>query len=222
MFSRDMIALMVQGLWETLYMTILSTAAAYALGLPIGLLLVVTDADGIKPNTAVNRIVGTIVNLLRSVPFIILLVFVLPLTRLIVGTTIGSTATIVPLVIAAAPFVARMVESSVKEVDRGVIEASLSMGASTMQVVLKVLLPEAKPSLLVGAAIATTTVLSYSAMSGFVGGGGLGTIAINYGYYRSQTDVMLVMVVILILVVQGFQEIGNRISKRSDKRIRQQ
>ncbi|NLV50598.1 MAG: ABC transporter permease [Clostridiales bacterium] len=217
-----MIALMVQGLWETLYMTILSTAAAYALGLPIGLLLVVTDADGIKPNTAVNRIVGTIVNLLRSVPFIILLVFVLPLTRLIVGTTIGSTATIVPLVIAAAPFVARMVESSVKEVDRGVIEASLSMGASTMQVVLKVLLPEAKPSLLVGAAIATTTVLSYSAMSGFVGGGGLGTIAINYGYYRSQTDVMLVMVVILILVVQGFQEIGNRISKRSDKRIRQQ
>lgn len=221
MFSREMIALMVQGLWETLYMTILSTAAAYALGLPIGLLLVVTDVDGIKPNSTMNRIVGTIVNLLRSVPFIILLVLVLPLTRLIVGTTIGSTATIVPLVIAAAPFVARLVESSIKEVDRGVIEASLSMGASTMQVVLKVLLPEAKPSLIVGAAIATTTVLSYSAMSGFVGGGGLGTIAINYGYYRSQTDVMLVMVVILILVVQGFQEIGNRISRRSDKRIRQ-
>jgi len=221
MFSREMIALMAQGLWETLYMTVLSTAAAYVLGLPVGLLLVVTDKDGIKPNAAVNRIVGSLVNILRSVPFIILLVFVLPLTRFIVGTTIGSTATIVPLVIAAAPFVARLVESSVKEVDRGVIEASLSMGASTMQVVRKVMLPEAKPSLLVGAAIATTTILSYSAMSGFVGGGGLGTIAINYGYYRSQSDVMLVMVVILVLIVQGFQEIGNRISKRSDKRIRQ-
>lgn len=221
MFSREMIALMAQGLWETLYMTVLSTAAAYALGLPVGLLLVVTDRDGIKPNATVNRVVGGIVNILRSVPFIILLVFVLPLTRFIVGTTIGSTATIVPLVIAAAPFVARLVESSVKEVDRGVIEASLSMGASTMQVVRKVMLPEAKPSLLMGAAIATTTILSYSAMSGFVGGGGLGTIAINYGYYRSQSDVMLVMVVILVLIVQGFQEIGSRVSKRSDKRIRQ-
>jgi len=220
MFSEDMFSLMGTGLLESLYMTVLSTAMAYFFGLPIGILLVVTDKDGIRPNPAVNRIVGSIVNLLRSVPFIILLVAVMPITRFIAGTTIGSTATIVPLVIGAAPFVARLVESSVKEVDRGVIEASLSMGASTLEVILKVMIPEAKPSLIVGAAIATTTILSYSAMSGFVGGGGLGTIAINYGYYRSRTDIMLVMVAILILIVQVFQEIGNVIARKCDKRIR--
>jgi len=161
MFSEDMFSLMGTGLLESLYMTVLSTAMAYFFGLPIGILLVVTDKDGIRPNPAVNRIVGSIVNLLRSVPFIILLVAVMPITRFIAGTTIGSTATIVPLVIGAAPFVARLVESSVKEVDRGVIEASLSMGASTLEVILKVMIPEAKPSLIVGAAIATTTILSY-------------------------------------------------------------
>jgi len=220
MFSEDMFSLMGTGLLESLYMTVLSTAMAYFFGLPIGILLVVTDKDGIRPNPAVNRIVGSIVNLLRSVPFIILLVAVMPITRFIAGTTIGSTATIVPLVIGAAPFVARLVESSVKEVDRGVIEASLSMGASTLEVILKVMIPEAKPSLIVGAAIATTTILSYSAMSGFVGGGGLGTIAINYGYYRTRTDIMLVMVAILILIVQVFQEIGNVIARKCDKRIR--
>jgi len=220
MFSEDMFSLMGTGLLESLYMTVVSTAMAYFFGLPIGILLVVTDKDGIRPNPAVNRIVGSIVNLLRSVPFIILLVAVMPITRFIAGTTIGSTATIVPLVIGAAPFVARLVESSVKEVDRGVIEASLSMGASTLEVILKVMIPEAKPSLIVGAAIATTTILSYSAMSGFVGGGGLGTIAINYGYYRSRTDIMLVMVAILILIVQVFQEIGNVIARKCDKRIR--
>jgi D-methionine transport system permease protein len=181
---------------------------------------VVTDKEGIRPNPTVNRVVGSIVNILRSVPFIILLVAVMPVTRFIAGTTIGSTATIVPLVIAAAPFVARLVESSAKEVDRGVIEASLSMGASTLEVVVKVIIPEAKPSLIVGAAIATTTILGYSAMSGFVGGGGLGTIAINYGYYRSQTGIMLVMVAILVLIVQIFQEIGNIIANKCDKRIR--
>jgi len=220
MFSEDMFSLMGTGLLESLYMTVVSTAMAYFFGLPIGILLVVTDKDGIRPNPAVNRIVGSIVNLLRSVPFIILLVAVMPITRFIAGTTIGSTATIVPLVIGAAPFVARLVESSVKEVDRGVIEASLSMGASTLEVILKVMIPEAKSSLIVGAAIATTTILSYSAMSGFVGGGGLGTIAINYGYYRSRTDIMLVMVAILILIVQVFQEIGNVIARKCDKRIR--
>jgi len=220
MFSDEMLSLMGKGLLETLYMTVISTVMAYVLGLPVGMLLVVTDKDGIRPNAALNRIVGGIVNVLRSVPFIILLVAVIPLTRAIVGTSIGSTATIVPLVIAAAPFVARMVESAAKEVDRGVIEASLSMGASTLEIVYKVLLPEAKPSLIVGAAIATTTILGYSAMSGFVGGGGLGTIAVNYGYYRSQTDIMLVMVAILVLIVQVFQEIGNLISSKSDKRIR--
>lgn len=220
MFSPEMINLMWIGLLETLYMTVISTFLAYVIGLPVGLLLYVTDQDGIKPNTAINQIVGGIVNILRSVPFIILLVAVIPLTRLIVGTSIGSTATIVPLVIAAAPFVARVVESSIKEVDRGVIEASLSMGASPLQVVYKVLIPEATPSLIIGAAIATTTILGYSAMSGFVGGGGLGTIAINYGYYRSKTDVMLVMVLILVVIVQIFQEIGTWISKKSDKRIK--
>jgi D-methionine transport system permease protein len=220
MFNEGMFSLMGIGLLETLYMTVVSTAMAYLIGLPVGMLLVVTDKEGIRPNPALNRIVGSIVNLLRSVPFIILLVAVMPITRFIAGTTIGSTATIVPLVIAAAPFVARLVESSAKEVDRGVIEASLSMGASTLEVVLKVIIPEAKPSLIVGAAIATTTILGYSAMSGFVGGGGLGTIAINYGYYRSQTGIMLVMVAILVIIVQIFQEIGNFIANKCDKRIR--
>ncbi|NLO99844.1 MAG: ABC transporter permease [Clostridiaceae bacterium] len=220
MFNEGMWLLVGQGLLETLYMTIVSTLMAYIIGLPVGMLLAVTDKEGIRPSPTVNRIVGGIVNVLRSVPFIILLVAVMPVTRFITGTSIGSTATVVPLVIAAAPFVARLVESSAKEVDRGVIEASLSMGASTMEVVCKVLLPEAKPSLIVGAAIATTTILGYSAMSGFVGGGGLGNIAINYGYYRSQTDIMLVMVAILVLIVQVFQEIGNLIANKCDKRIR--
>jgi D-methionine transport system permease protein len=219
-FSNEMISLIGLGLGETLYMTVISTVVAYMLGLPVGMLLVVTDKDGIKPSAAVNRVVGGIVNILRSVPFLILLVTVMPITRAIVGTTIGSTATIVPLVIGAAPFVARMVESSAKEVDRGVIEASLSMGASTLEIVWKVLLPEAKPSLIMGAAISATTILGYSAMSGFVGGGGLGTIAINYGYYRKQTDIMLVMVIILVLIVAVFQEIGNLVSSKNDKRIR--
>ncbi|MGI6085113.1 MAG: methionine ABC transporter permease [Acetivibrionales bacterium] len=220
MFSEGLLVLMWQGLLETLYMTIVSTVMAYIIGLPVGMLLAVTDKEGIRPSPTLNGIVGGIVNILRSVPFIILLVAVIPITRFIAGTSIGSTATIVPLVIAAAPFVARLVESSAKEVDRGVIEASLSMGASTLEVVCKVLLPEAKPSLIVGAAIATTTILSYSAMSGFVGGGGLGNIAINYGYYRSQTDIMLVMVLVLVLIVQIIQEIGNKIANKCDKRIR--
>lgn len=220
MFSEGMLLLVGQGLLETLYMTIVSTVMAYIIGLPVGMLLAVTDKEGIRPSPSINGIVGGIVNLLRSVPFVILLVAIIPFTRLITGTSIGSTATIVPLIIAAAPFVARLVEGSAKEVDRGVVEASLSMGASTMEVVCKVLLPEAKPSLIVGAAIATTTILGYTTMSGFTGGGGLGTIAINYGYYRSQTDIMLVMVVILIIIVQIFQEIGNMISNKCDKRIR--
>lgn len=219
MFSSELLSLAGVGLLETLYMTVISTVMAYVLGLPVGMILVVTDKDGIRPNAAVNSIVGGIVNVMRSVPFIILLVAVMPITRVLVGTTIGSTATIVPLVIAAAPFIARMIESSAKEVDRGVIEASLSMGASTFQIVSKVILPEALPSLIVGAAIATTTILSYTVMAGFVGGGGLGAIAVNYGYYRSQTDIMLIMVAVLVIIVQVFQEIGNMVSRRCDKRI---
>ena len=220
MLISELLVLTGVGLLETLYMTVISTVMAYVLGLPVGMVLVVTDKDGIRPNASVNRIVGGIVNVLRSIPFIILLVAVIRLTRIIVGTTIGSTATIVPLVIAAAPFIARMVESSAKEVDRGVIEASLSMGASTFQIVSKVILPEAMPSLIVGAAIATTTILSYTVMAGFVGGGGLGAIAVNYGYYRSQTDIMLIMVAVLVLIVQVFQEMGNLIARKSDKRIK--
>lgn len=216
----EMIPLIGRELWATIYMTLASTLVSYILGIPLGLILVVTDSGGIRPNPALNRVLGGIVNALRSVPFIILTVAVIPITRFIVGTSIGSTATIVPLVIAATPYIARMVESSVKEVDRGVIEASLSMGASPIQVVMKVLLPEARPSLIIGAAIATTTILGYSAMAGFVGGGGLGAIAINYGYYRNQTGIMIVMIILLIIIVQIIQEIGLRIAKKTDKRIR--
>ena len=181
-------------------------------------MLVVTDSKGIKPIPWLNRLVGIVVNIFRSIPFIILLVMVIPLTRAIVGTTLGSTATIVPLIISAAPFIARVVESSLKEVDPGVIEAAQSMGASPMKIVFSVLIPEAKSSLIVGAAIAITTILGYSAMAGFVGGGGLGTIAVNYGYYRYQTDVMLIAVALLVVIVQVLQEVGMKLAKIGDKR----
>ena len=220
MFTKELLNLLLEGTLQTLYMTLVSTAAAYLIGLPLGVLLNISDKDGIRPMPVLNKILGFIVNFLRSVPFLILLVFLIPFTRMIVGTTIGSTATIVPLIVAAAPFVARMVESSLKEVDPGVIEAAQSMGAKPIQIITKVLLPEAKPSLLVGAAIAVTTILGYSAMAGFVGGGGLGTIAINYGYYRYQNNMMIVTVFLLVIIVQVFQEIGMLISKKSDKRIK--
>ncbi|HIZ77777.1 MAG TPA: ABC transporter permease [Firmicutes bacterium] len=220
MFDPTTLHLLAVGLWETLYMTLFSTFLSYLIGLPLGLILVVTDKTGIRPMVGVNAVLGFIVNFLRSVPFIILLVAVIPLTRFIVGTSLGSTATIVPLVIGAAPFVARMVESSIKEVDAGVIEAAQSMGATPIQIVMKVLLPEARPSLVVGSAIAITTILGYTAMAGFVGGGGLGTIAINYGYYRYQSDMMLVTVLILVVIVQLFQEIGMKLAKIGDRRIK--
>ncbi|HWQ99080.1 MAG TPA: methionine ABC transporter permease [Clostridia bacterium] len=208
-----------KGILETLYMTLVSTFFAYLLGLPLGIALVVTDQEGIAPRPVINRTLGILVNLLRSVPFLILLIAVQPLTRKIVGTTLGSTATIVPLVIAAAPFLARLVESSVKEVDHGVVEAAQSMGASPAQIVWKVLLPEAKPSLIVGSAIAVTSILSYSAMAGIVGGGGLGDIAIRYGYYRYETEIMLITVALLVLLVQVMQETGMWIARTLDKRI---
>ena len=211
MLLTEMLSLIVKGFWETLYMTLGSTVVAYAIGLPLGLLLILTDPQGLKPRPV-----------FRSVPFIILLVWVMPVTRAIMGTTIGSKATLSPLTIAAAPFIARMVESSAREVDRGVIEAALSMGASPTQVLLRVILPEAKPSLITGGAIAITTILGYSAMAGIVGGGGLGAIAINYGYYRSNSQIMLVMVIVLVLIVQVFQEVGSRIAHKTDKRIREQ
>ena len=217
-FDATTINMLVKGIWETIYMVFLSSALSYVIGIPLGIALVVTDKEGISPVPLFNKVLGLIINLLRSVPFIILLIMVLPITKFIVGKTIGSNATVVPLIIAAAPYIGRMVESSRKEVDAGVIEAAKSMGASTWQIIVKVLLPEAKPSLLVGAAISVTTILGYSAMAGFTGGGGLGDIAIRYGYHRYQTDIMLVTVVLLVVIVQIFQEIGTRTASYHDKR----
>lgn len=216
--SSQLLEILGNGILETLYMTLVSTLFAYLFGIPLGVILFVTDKKGICQNRAVNSFIGLIVNLLRSAPFLILLVAILPFTRLIVGTTIGSTATIVPLVIAASPFVARMVESSLKEVDAGVIEAAKAMGSSSWQIIYKVLLPEAKPSLLVGVTISLATILGYSAMAGFVGGGGLGAIAINYGYYRYQAEMMWITVILLVVIVQIFQEIGLRFVRKIDKR----
>ena len=207
-------------LWETLYMVAVSTVVSYAIGLPLGLLLVVSDKNGIRPIPVLNTVLGVIVNILRSIPFLILGVMISPLTRAITGSSIGTAAMIVPLTVAAAPYVARMVESSIKEVPFGVIEAAQSMGASPWQIVWKVLVPEAKPSLMVGAAISVVTILGYSAMSGFIGGGGLGTVAVNYGYNRYNFEIMLVAVVIIVVVVQLFQEIGLRLAKKLDKRNR--
>lgn len=219
LFDSGMIELLIKGIGETLYMTLFSTFLAYVIGLPLGIVLVVTDKDGIHPIPFLNAVLGVIVNFVRSAPFIILLVALIPFTRFVVGTTLGSNATVVPLVIAAAPFVARMVESSLKEVDFGVIEAAQSMGASPWQIVSRVMLPEARPALVVGSTIAVTTILGYTAMAGFVGGGGLGAIAINYGYYRYQSDIMLITVLLLVVMVQIFQELGMKIAKIGDKRI---
>jgi len=218
LFNQATLEMLGQGFLESLYMTLVSSAMAYVLGLPLGIILVVTDKDGLRPCAGLNRILGVIINLLRSVPFLILAIAVSPITRFITGTTLGSTATIVPLVIGAAPFIARMVESSLKEVDKGVIEAALSMGASPFEVIYKVMLPEARPSLILGAAISVTTILGYSALTGFVGGGGLGDIAIRYGYYRYQTDIMLITVALLVIIVQVLQEIGMKLAKLGDKR----
>ncbi|MBQ2680175.1 MAG: ABC transporter permease [Firmicutes bacterium] len=206
-------------IWETIYMTLASTLIAYAIGLPLGIILVITDKDGIQPRPVPNSIINVIVNIFRSIPFLILLIMLIPFTRAIMGKAYGSTATIVPLTIAAAPFIARMVESSIKEVDRGVIEAAQSMGATVKQIIFKVLIPEAKPSLIVGATISVTTVLGYSAMAGICGGGGLGAIAINYGYYRYQANVMIVTVILIVVLVQIFQAVGMHISRKGDKRL---
>ena len=218
MMNGQMIEILGNGIWETLYMTVVSTAFAYFLGIPIGVILYITDKKGICENRSVNLVVGAVVNMIRSIPFLILLVAILPFTRLVVGTTIGSTATIVPLIVAAAPFVARMVESSLKEVEAGVIEAARAMGADTLQIIGKVLLPEAKPSLLMGGTISLATILGYSAMAGFVGGGGLGAIAINYGYYRYQGEIMWITVILLVVIVQLFQEAGLKLVRKLDKR----
>ena len=218
MLDTDTIMMLVEGTRDTLYMTLMSTLFGYVLGLPMGIILTVTDKDGIRPNAAVYKVLDVIVNILRSVPFLILLILVMPFTKAVVGRTYGSTATIVPLVIAAAPFIARMVESSLKEVDPGVIEAAVSMGAGTGTVIWKVMLAEARTSLLVGVTIAIGTILGYSAMAGTVGGGGLGAIAIQYGYYRYETEIMIVTVVVLVVLVQILQSIGMMVSRKLDKR----
>ena len=208
------------GIWETLYMTLISTAFAYILGLPLGILLNVTDRGGIYPMPAFNSVLGAVVNAFRSVPFIILMVALLPVSNLILGTSLGNAAMIVTLIIAAAPYVARMAESSLKEVDAGVIEAAQAMGTPTVKIITKVLLPEAKPALIVGAVISTVTILGYSAMAGTIGGGGLGQIAISYGYQRYNDNIIWVCVALTIIIVQVLQEIGMALARRTDKRIR--
>lgn len=211
--------LMLTGTFETFQMVIISSVISYILGLPLGLFLVVSSKDGIHPMPKLNLVVGTLVNILRSVPFLILAIMIAPMTRAIVGKAYGTNAMIVALTIAAFPYIARLVEQSIQEVDRGVIEAAQSMGASNFQILYKVLLPEAKPSLLVGAAIAVTTILGYSAMGGFIGAGGLGAHAINYGYYRNNRTIMWIAVILIMVILQILQEFGLWLARRTDKRL---
>lgn len=207
-------------LWETVYVTVLATALAIVIGLPLGVLLATGDKNGILPlPKPVMSVLNVVINLLRSIPFLILMIMVIPLTRVIVGTTVGTVASIVPLVIAAFPFVARLAESSFREVNPDIIEAAQSMGASPFQIIVKVLIPESVPSLISNATIGITTILGYSAMSGIIGGGGLGKIAINYGYYRYKTLIMIMAVILLIIIVQVFQSVGDHLAKKSDKRL---
>lgn len=220
MSIKEMIPMFQTETVATLYMVSISTVISYLIGIPLGVILVVTEEGGLCPMKIVHAVLGFLTNIFRTIPFLILLVMVLPITQFLVHTTLGPTAIIPPLVFAAAPYIARMVESSLKEVDEGVIEAARSMGASRRQIIWKVYLPEAKPSLYIGAAICITSILSYSAMAGFVGGGGLGAIALNYGYYRYKTDIMIIAVVVLVGIVQIIQEFWMRLAKFSDKRRR--
>ncbi len=206
--------------WETIYTTVISTALAYLIGLPLAVLLVAGEEGGIRPlPKALMQVLNVVINLLRSVPFLILMVLVIPLSRLILGTSVGTAATIVPLVVAAFPFVARLVEGSLREMDKGVVEAAQSMGCSPMQIVWKVLLPECKPSLLTGFTTAFITILGYGAMAGAIGGGGLGMMALNYGHQRQNIFAMWVAVIVLVILVQAFQSVGSYFALRSDKRI---
>ena len=211
---------MLEGISDTMYMTVVSTLFAYLLGLPLAIALVLTSPKGLAPKPIIYRVMDAVVNIFRSIPFLILIVMVIPLTRLIVGTSVGTVASIVPLVVAAFPFVARLVESSLRELDPNIIEMAQSMGSSTMQIVFRVMLPESVPSLVSNFTLAITTILGYTAMSGAVGGGGIGRIAVNYGYNRYQPLVMYFAVVLLVILVQLFQSIGNRLVKKADKRIR--
>lgn len=207
------------GVFETIYMTFISAFFAYLFGLPLGVLLSVTDKGGICPVSWLNKILGFLVNIFRSVPFVILMIAVLPAAKLIVGTSLGNKAMIVTLIIAAIPYVARMAESSIKEVDSGVIEAAQAMGTSSIRIVFKVLIPEAKPSLIVGGVISLVTILGYSAMAGTIGGGGLGMIAITYGYQRFNDNIVWICVLLTVIIVQIIQEVGTLIARKTDKRI---
>jgi len=217
-FTETVINMIIKGTYDTLYMTVVSTLMAYVIGLPLGIALAITDKKGITPNIFIYKILDLVTNILRSIPFLILLILVIPITRFIVGQSYGSSATIVPLVIAAAPFIARLIESSLQEVDKGVIEAAQSMGAGTFTIVWKVLMVEARTSLIVGMTIALGTILGYSAMAGVVGGGGLGDIAIRYGYNRYEPKIMLVTIIILVILVQVLQGVGMMASRKLDRR----
>ena len=212
-------SLYITAIKETFFMTFVSSFISYVIGIPLGVLLYMTDKDGLTPNIPIYNALSLIVNIFRSIPFLILLILILPVTRVLVGTTIGARAVIPPLVFSASPYIARMVESSLKEVDLGVIEAAKSMGATNFQIITKVLLSESKPSLLIGAAITITTILGYSAMAGAVGGGGLGDVAIRYGYYRYNQEIMIITVVLLVIIVQLIQEVFMGMARKSDKRL---
>lgn len=217
-YFLELITLIYPSLLETVYMVLLSTLFSLVLGVPLGIILTITDKGHIKEMPGFNKILSSIINIMRSVPFIILIIAIFPLSRLLVGTTIGSTAAIVPLSIAAAPFVARIIESSLKEVNFGIIEASISMGASPLQIIFKVMLPEALPSLILGITLTIINILGYSAMAGAIGGGGLGDLAIRYGYQRFQTDVLIATIIILIILVELVQSLGNSLARRVDRR----
>ena len=214
----DILSMLWGGTGETLWMVLASTFLGYVGGLPLGVLLTITDSDGISPHPVLYKVLDLIVNITRSIPFLILLILIQPFTKFVVGKSYGTTATIVPLTIAAIPFIARMVEGSLKEVDKGVIEAAQSMGAGKMTIIAKVMVAEARISLLVGVTIALGTILGYSAMSGVVGGGGLGDIAIRYGYYRYETGIMIITVIVLIILMQLLQWAGNILTKKLDRR----
>jgi len=216
--SPDMIDLLIKSFWETCYMVFASTALSTLIGIPLGVILTVTRKDHILPNQPLNTILGAIVNATRSTPFIILMVAIIPLTRMIVGSSIGTTAAIVPLTISAAPFIARIIESSLLEINPGIIEAAQAMGASPMQIITKVLLPEAMHSIVLGVTLAIISLIGYSAMAGTLGGGGLGAIAIRYGYTRWQTDIMIVTVILLIILFQIFQTVGMKLADKFDHR----
>ena len=220
MWDNATTMMVVEGIFVTLYMTLATTFMGYVLGLPMGIALVITTPKGLRPNKIIYKVLDVVVNVVRSFPFLILLIVIQPLTRIIVGKSYGPTATIVPLTLSAAPFIARMVESSLLEVDHGVIEAAQSMGANLWTIIWKVMIGEAKTSLIVNVTIALGTILGYSAMAGIVGGGGLGDIAIRYGYYRYDSSIMWVTVVLLIVLVQLMQYVGMKLSKKLDKRTR--